>query len=74
MGVVTHVIAAMVGGAFAIGGYVIVKVGAEQEKAFERQRAIEETLMEYGELVAESSSHPCRVDACKYAKRIMEVW
>ena len=73
MEILTHVIAAMVGGAFAIGGYVIVKVGAEQEKAYERKQAIEEMLMEYGKLVAESGSQPCRLDACKYAKRIMEV-
>lgn len=73
MSVVTHILAAMAGGLVAIGGYAVVKVGAEQERRFERMREVERLLMEYGELVAESASRPVRLDAHRYAERILEV-
>ena len=73
MSVVTHILAAMAGGLVAIGGYAVVKVGAEQERRFERMREVERLLMEYGELVADSASHPVRLDAHMYAERILEV-
>lgn len=72
MSVVTHILAAMAGGLVAIGGYAVVKVGAEQERRFERMREIERMLMEYGNLVAERR-YNTRLDAHRYAERILEV-
>ena len=72
MSVVTHILAAMAGGFIAIGGYAVVKVGAEQERRFERMREVERLLMEYGNLVAERR-YNTRLDAHRYAERILEV-
>lgn len=72
MSIATHILAAMVGGAVAMGGYIIVKVGAEQERRFERMREVERLLMEYGNLVAERR-YNTRLDAHRYAERILEV-
>jgi len=72
MSVVTHILAAMVGGLVAIGGYAVVKVGAEQERRFERQREIERMLREvYAEGVMGVNDGKCI--AAKYAKLIAEV-
>jgi len=73
MSVLTHILAAMAGGLAAMGGYAVVKVGAEQERRFERTREVERLLMEYGELVADSGGRPVRLDVHRYAERILEV-
>ena len=72
MSVVTHILAAMAGGLVAIGGYAVVKVGAEQERRFELMREVERLLMEYGNLVAERG-YSTRLDAHRCAERILEV-
>ena len=68
---ITHLLAAMAGGALALGGYAVVKVGSDQEHRYERRRGVERLLMEYGELVDDSASHPVRLDAHRYAELIM---
>lgn len=72
MSIATHILAAMVGGAVAMGGYVIVKVGAEQERRFERQREVERMLRE---VYAEGSmgANDGKLVAARYAAQIMEV-
>ena len=72
MGAITHILAAMAGGLAAMGGYAVVKVGAEQERRFERQREIERMLREvYAEGVM--GVNDGKWIAAKYAERIMEV-
>ena len=72
MSVVTHILAAMAGGLVAIGGYAVVKVGAEQERRFERMREIERMLREvYAEGVM--GVNDAGWIAAKYAKLIAEV-
>lgn len=72
MSIATHILAAMVGGAVAMGGYVVVKVGSDQERRFERQREVERMLREVYAEGAMGANDGKQV-AARYAAQIMEV-
>ena len=67
---ITHLLAAMAGGALALGGYAVVKVGSDQEHRYERRRGVERLLSWFAD-VCKLDNRPIRLDVAHYAELIM---